>query len=210
MIIRCVPTMQQASCQVPGWPKMSKQQMCPRTSARSPYSSATRFTASTSHLGAVANSATSSMSRFSLIGMLDHPRGVLVGLEHQGERALGGHETVTRRRVGLARHVFPLDAPGDRTRCAGFPGSRSRPAADRSIRPAAASGRWGTVQVIGSSPKCSKHAWLDMPPMYLSRKYGIRWWVVTGSRSATPRSSAVTRRCFGVIVIGGFPPKMFR
>ena len=68
MIIRCVPTMQQASCQVPGWPKMSKQQMCPRTSARSPYSSATRFTAATSHLGAVANSATSSMSRFSLMG----------------------------------------------------------------------------------------------------------------------------------------------
>ena len=40
--------------------------------------------------------------------------------------------------------------------------------------PAAVSGRWGTVQVMGSRPKCSKHSWLDMPPMYLSRKYGIR------------------------------------
>ena len=45
-------------------------------------------------------------------GMLDHPRRVLVGLEHHRERAFGGHETVARRRVSLARHIFPLDAPG--------------------------------------------------------------------------------------------------
>ena len=57
-----MPTRQAASCQQPGWPKTSKQQMCPRINPRSPKAAASRLTASTSHFGAVVYSAINSIS----------------------------------------------------------------------------------------------------------------------------------------------------
>ena len=44
-----------------------------------------------------------------------------------------------------------------------------------------------TGHVMASKPKCSKNSWLDIPARYLSRKYCMRWWVVTGRRSGLPR-----------------------
>ena len=143
------------------------------------------------------------MSRFSLISGSTTQAVCSLDWSDSGQRPLGRDEAVAGRVVLAGRAVSPTRRASCRSQCAGFPGTRSRPGSDRSTRPWPRSGRCGTVQVIASSPKCSKHSWLDMPPMYLSRKYGIRWWVVTGRRSAFSRRSAASSRCLGVIAIAG-------
>ena len=58
------------------------------------------------------------------------------------------------------------------------------------------------VYVIGSQPQASKNSSSDIPPMHEFRNCGMMKCVVTGSRSGTPPSSAVSIRCFEVMLIG--------
>ena len=135
MISRSMPTRQAASCQQPGWPKTSKQQMWPRRIPRSPKDAASRLTASTSHFGAVMYSPIKSISDLFLIRRSVTQAVYSFDWSTMRQLALGRDEAEARRRArrspasssAITRHESVHDA-------AGFEKPRRRLAGDRRTR----------------------------------------------------------------------------
>ena len=89
-----MPTRQAASCQQPGWPKTSKQQMWPRTMPRSPNSAAAWLT-----IGHVTEWGGQELAQqvdvaLFLDGPLGHPFGVDIVLDFHAKLAARGLDAV--------------------------------------------------------------------------------------------------------------------